>query len=119
MHTHLRLHKAPPAASAADGPSTYNFPAAMAEARRTLVAGVVNVPAVPEPSPRARFSPRSGVLAHIEGGVDRTTETERLLRQMEGTLDDMQSKIDTLGEDAEMIFKFPAPIEDDGRPWAA
>lgn len=55
------------------------------------------------------------MLAHIDGGVDRTTETDRLLREVESTLDDMQTKLDTLSEDADMIFKFPTPTEDDGR----
>ena len=118
MATHLRLHTAP-ASSLPDSPSAYNFPTAMAEARRTLVAGVVNVPAIPEAPVLPRHTAHSGVLARIGGGVDQTTETDRLLRQMESTLDEMQTKIDTLGEDAEMIFKFPAPSDDDGRPWAA
>lgn len=118
MSTHLRLHQDPSSASS-DGPATYRFPAAMAEARRTLVAGVVHVPAVPEAPAFARRAPHSGVLAHIEGGVDRTTETDRLLREVESTLDHMQTKLDTLSEDADMIFKFPPPSEDDGRPWAA
>jgi hypothetical protein len=118
MQTHLRLHQAPPPSSDTDAPATYRFPAAMAEARRTLVAGVVRVPATPEPPARARNAGGSGVLAHIEGGVDRTTDTDRLMRQVESTLDEMQSKLDTLKEDAEQVFKFPAPFEDD-RPWAA
>ena len=119
MSTHLRLHKDSPSVTTADGPATYRFPAAMAEARRTLVAGVVNVPAVPEAPAFARRAPRSGVLAHIDGGVDRTTETDRLLREVETTLDDMQTKLDSLSEDADMVFKFPIPSEDDVRPWAA
>ncbi len=118
MATHLRLHAAP-ASSSPDNTSAYHFPAAMAEARRTLVGAVVNIPAIPESPAMARHAPRGSVLARIGGGVDRTTETDRLLRQMESTLDDMQTKIDTLSEDAAMIFKFPEPSDDDGRPWAA
>ena len=119
MPTHLRLHKDHTPASVTDGPASYSFPTAMATARRTLVAGVVNVPAIPEAPDLARHAPRSGVLARVGGGVDRTTETDRLLRQVETTLDDMQTKLDTLSGDAAMVFRLPTPTEDDGRPWAA
>ncbi len=118
MRTHLRLHQELPAPRDMGGPPTYRFPAAMAAARRTLVAGVVKVPATPEPLARARAAPRSGVLAHIDRGVDCTTDSDRLLRDVEQTLDDMQTKLDGLREDAERAFKFPEPV-DDGRPWAA
>ena len=116
MRTHLRLHKDRPPER--DTQSPYRFPEAMATARRTLVAGVVNVPAVPEPISRPRLAGCRGVLARIDNGRALPNPTEDLMSQVERTLDEMQAKIDQLKEDADNAYKFPAPTDDD-RPWAA
>ncbi len=118
MPTHLRLHKERPSQCESESHSAYLFPEAMAAARRTLVAGVVSVPAIPEPPHRPRFSSRYGVLARIDNGRAQSFPTEDLMSQVERTLDEMQAKIDQLKEDADNAYKFPAPTEDD-RPWAA
>ena len=118
MATHLRLHKERPSPRTSESPSAYRFPEAMATARRTLVAGVVNVPAIPEAPLRPRLSGRYGVLARIDNGRAQSFPTEDLMSQVERTLDEMQAKIDQLKDDAENAYKFPEPTEDD-RPWAA
>ena len=118
MRTHLRLHKERPSSRDTESPSTYRFPEAMAEARRTLVAGVVNVPATPEAPLRPRLSARNPVLARIDKGRAQPTGTDDLISQVERTLDQMQAKIDRLKQDADNAYKFPAPTGDD-RPRAA
>lgn len=115
MPTHLRLHRDEPADHDADAPVTYRFPAAMAAARRTLVAGRVSVPAVPEPAVRTR---RTDVIARIDGRTDRTSPTDALIRDIENTLAGMQSRLDGLRRDVDDAFKFPTPPDDD-RPRAA
>ena len=117
MHTHLRLHKERPAEQGADGPPPYRFPEAMAAARRTLVAGVVNVPATPESPVRPKLPGGRAVLARIDKGRAAPIRTEDLMSQVERTLDDMQAKIDRLNEDADKAYRFPAPMDD--RPRAA
>ena len=118
MRTHLRLHKEHSVERDADESGTLRFPEAIAAARRSLVAGVVQIPATPEAPIRSALRTRSGVLARIEKGRVRPTATEDMMSQVERTLDEMQAKIDRLKDDAENAYKFPPP-SDDGRPWAA
>jgi hypothetical protein len=42
-----------------------------------------------------------------------------LASQIDSTLDEMQRKLDVLKDDAEQIFRFPCPDEDDGPPSTA
>jgi hypothetical protein len=117
MSTHLRLHRDPPNDIDTDAPVTYRFPEAMAAARKRLVAGVVALAPTPGEPVRPRHPANSGVLARVENGAEQTTPTDRLLRDVEKTLDDMQDKLDVLKDDAES-FKFPTPT-DTGGPRAA
>lgn len=113
MATHLRLHRDEPVEQDLDAPVTYQFPSAMAAARRTLVAGRVRVPAFPE---GARPEVRPGVIArlNVPAGV---RSTDDIIRDVEDTIERMQTRIDSLREDCDEAFKFPAPFDD--RPRAA
>ena len=124
MSTHLRLHDDVESYEAvgtegegggAADPVTYRFPEAMAAARRCLVAGVVKVPAMPEPARDAAARRRGGVVARIGAGgvLEREPEGDRLLRGVERTIEEMQRKLDVLRQDAEDAFKFPV-VEDEG-----
>jgi hypothetical protein len=122
MRTHLRLHRDQPD-NEADVPVTFRFPHAMAAARERLVAGVVAV----QPTPGAPVSPRHperrGVLAHADRRENGATSTDRMLQDVERTIDEMQHKLDGLKDDVAESFKFPSAMWDDdddgGRPRAA
>lgn len=117
MSTYLRLHNEPPEAgpSSDDGPATYKFPAAMAAARRTLVAGTVNLR--PEPG---GTRPRRDVLCRIDAsgpGRDCMVSTDSLIGGVEETLRIMQARLDHLRRDVDEecdAYKFPEPLEDQG-----
>jgi len=77
----------------------------MATARRTLVAARVRVLAVPE----------RAVIGRVNAGRRDWQATDDLIREVEGSLDRMQEKIDSLREDCDEAFKFPEPRDDGPR----
>ncbi len=122
MSTHLHLHKEPPELDQDDAPVTYKFPAAMAAARRRLVAGVVNVHPVPEALPGEAAAPRKrrDVICRIDAngpGRDCMVSTDSLISDVEETLAKMQARLDRLRRDVDEecdSYRFPDPVEDEG-----
>lgn len=116
MHSHPKLrlrrgdHDGPMAAPVC--PGTLTFPSSALAVRERLVAGVVDVAAVPD---NDDLCP---VIGRI-GGVGRDGPDE-FLRGLESTIARMQGQIDDLRRECDEAFKFPTlPSDDEPRPRAA
>ncbi len=122
--TKLKLHRETPAAyepTAEDIPATFRFPAiprgvgGRAQSQRlSLVAGRVEVANTRAEAARDLRPP----LLRFTG-EDGTVRTPELIRNIERTLEAMQSRVERLRRHADEPYKFPAVDDDNDRPTAA
>jgi hypothetical protein len=95
------------------------FPVSMAAARKSLVAGIVSVPAIPEEM-RGRKT-RRDVICRIDAngpGRDCMVSTDALISNVEATLAKMQASLDRLNADVEEeceSYKFPELFDEGPR----
>ncbi len=114
MTTKLKLHISPTDSGAsenAEDRTVFKFPGAGGGDRNTRQHG-----------PRL-VSQENDAAAHA--GIDpedlaaRPISSADLVRQIESTLDRMQSRLDRFKRQMNDTFKFPEPSDDDDRPFAA